>query len=78
MVGYCMGIRLDGNFNEYACRVRDHCPYYSNNRLSEFFSHPELYQELDTYNNRKCEYEELCDTEHVQRIYKDTTEGLLF
>ena len=68
MYDYCLGIRLDANYQEQACKVRDHCRYYSDNRLSEIFSHPELYQELDTYNNKKCEYEELCNTEHVQRI----------
>ena len=53
---YCFGIRLDGNYNEVTCKIRESCPYFKDNRLSEFLSRPDTYQELDTYNNEKCKY----------------------
>lgn len=61
MICYCLGIRLDRNYNEVTCRVREQCGYYRNNDLSEFMSHPDEYIELDTYNNSECEYEKLCE-----------------
>lgn len=54
--GYCLGIRLDDDYNERTCRYRDDCPYYGKVRLSVLLSSPDIYEELDTYNNRECVY----------------------
>jgi len=56
MNSYCLGIRLDANYMEQACRMRDLCPYYTGVGLGAALSHPEQYQELDTYNNNECIY----------------------
>ena len=56
MTYYCLGIRLDENYNELTCEDREHCLYYTSVRLSEAFSRPDEYKELETYNNNKCTY----------------------
>jgi len=56
---YCMGIRLDSNYMEKTCKNREYCPYYHVDGLSDFLSRPDEYQELDTYNNNQCEYENI-------------------
>ena len=61
MYYYCMGIRLDQNYQERACKVRDSCHFYSEGRLSEFLSKPDTYAELDTYNNEICLHERQCE-----------------
>ena len=69
-----MGIRLDGNFMEVTCKYRERCQYYTNTDLSVALSHPEQYQELDTYNNGQCKYfdnqwqqkTETCETSEMQ------------
>ena len=56
MIGYCFGLRLDINYMEQKCQHRDVCPYYTNVNLGVALSHPDEYQELDTYNNNNCKY----------------------
>lgn len=56
MYYYCLGIRIDDVYAERACTMREKCPYYCNNNLGIALSHPEQYQELDTYNNKTCKY----------------------
>ena len=56
MYCYCLGIRLDPNYQEMTCKERDSCPYYVNTDLSVALSRPDQYQELDTYNNEECKY----------------------
>lgn len=51
-----MGIRLDPNFMEEMCKLREHCPYYTNVSLGVALSHPDDYQELETYNSNECIY----------------------
>lgn len=51
-----MGIRLTDAYMEYSCEYRDHCPYYTDTNLGVAFSHPEIYQELPTYNNKQCQF----------------------
>lgn len=70
---YCLGIRLDSNFTEIACSLREGCPYYRNTNLSESLSHPETYEELDTYNMNKCKYESLCKKEENYGHQEDTS-----
>ena len=74
MFGYCLGIRLDDGFNEVTCKLRDNCPYYTNTNLGVALSHPEKYQELDTYNSCNCKFyneqwqqkTETCETSDMQ------------
>ena len=56
MYFYCLGIRLDGNYQEQTCKMRECCPYYTNVNIGVALSHPETYQELDTYNSNECKY----------------------
>lgn len=55
MTYYCLGMRLNDAYQELSCSHRDSCPYYGNVSLGEARAHPERYQELETYNNKKCE-----------------------
>lgn len=56
MIGYCLGIRVNDVFQEKACEHRDNCPYYRNVNLGTALEHPNEYIELNTYNNKKCQY----------------------
>ena len=53
---YCLGIRLDMNYQEQTCKIREGCPFYSRNDLDKILSNPEQYQELETYNSEECKY----------------------
>lgn len=74
MFFYCLGIRLDGNYKEQTCKMREQCPYYTNANLGAALSHPEQYQELDTYNSDECKIfnklwqqkQETCETSESQ------------
>lgn len=52
--GYCLGIRVTSDFMERICQNREGCAYYLNTRLSDALSHPEKYEEIDTYNDKEC------------------------
>ncbi|MBR1448335.1 MAG: hypothetical protein IJ588_06285 [Prevotella sp.] len=56
LYAYCTGIRVNDAFQERTCENREHCPYYTNVNIGVALSHPEQYQELDTYNNNQCPY----------------------
>ena len=53
---YCLGIRTNDIFQERVCENREYCPYYCNVNISDAMSHPDVYIELDTYNNKQCQY----------------------
>ena len=61
MYSYCLGIRLNGSYQEVACKKRDNCPYYMNTDLSKALGNPAEYIELDTYNSNECLYYALSD-----------------
>lgn len=73
MYFYCLGIRLDSNYQEVVCKVRDKCPYYTNTNLSVAMSRPTEYTELDTYNMNQCKYESLCKKEEDCGHQEDTS-----
>lgn len=54
MYSYCLGIRLNSNYQELACAYREKCAYYTNTNLSEAFANPDSFEELDTYNDKEC------------------------
>lgn len=56
MTNYCLGVRINGLFQERVCEHRERCPFYYNVVLSVAFAHPEEYLELETYNNNECKY----------------------
>jgi len=56
MYYYCRGIKLNASYQEVACGHRDRCPYYKDVDLSKVFSNPCEYEELDTYDDKECIY----------------------
>lgn len=52
---YCMGIRLNQNYQEVTCQVREKCAIYLLTNLSEAFRNPDYFEEVDSYNDKECD-----------------------
>ncbi len=52
---YCMGIRLDVNYMEVTCKFRDRCKIHLDTDLQKALSRPDLFTEVDAYNNNECD-----------------------
>lgn len=50
-----MGIRLDVNYMEVTCKFRDRCKAYLDTDLQKALSRPDLFREVDAYNNKECD-----------------------
>lgn len=52
---FCLGIRLNSNFQEFQCEHKFSCPIYTNTELAEALRNPDKFEEADTYNDKRCD-----------------------